>query len=401
MEAELHAGINRTVGKGLRVEKNTDLSTLIPLITEYIEAFETQSGTPEERQQEEVLSTRIQVFIRTNLNYDGNLQTPIGAKEFVSTSRKGALSNSQLLAEIAQLQTQSTERLVQAIKSTQPSLLSGVNWTPIVQGLTNVVITSLGGQPVSFPTSPAAPAAKTAVQAPGEAQGVIEQIKALESRLESRISTLESAITAMAQSQTQLTDVVTNTSSQLSSLAQALESFIKAQTSSKDPQGVNGGGTSSAPASPVLSGNVIKTKNGVKTTILEMEGQKASDVMAALHAENMKAIEQVEETKEHFCITGAGKFNLKNRIEELGFDPFLPPPSETENYPTEQTAMTTMKPIEKLEVEKETINFTKNIVCADLEALITPLGKNHVYMAAWYNGTKQNIFDITQWGMPV
>jgi hypothetical protein len=189
MEAELHAGINRTVGKGLRVEKNTDLSTLIPLITEYIENFETQSGTPEERQQEEVLSTRIQVFIRTNLNYDGNLQTPIGAKEFVSSSRKGDLSNTQLLAEISQLQTQSTEKLVQTIKSTQPSLLSGVNWTPIIQGITNVVISSLGGQPVSFPTTPAAPAAQSAVQGPVEVQGVIEQIKALESRLESRIST--------------------------------------------------------------------------------------------------------------------------------------------------------------------------------------------------------------------
>jgi hypothetical protein len=63
----------------------------------------------------------------------------------------------------------------------------------------------------------------------------------------------------MAKSQGQLTDVVTNTSSQLSSLAQTLETFIKAQTSSKDPQGINGGGTSSAPASPALYGNIIRS----------------------------------------------------------------------------------------------------------------------------------------------
>jgi DNA polymerase elongation subunit (family B) len=107
----------------------------------------------------------------------------------------------------------------------------------------------------------------------------------------------------MAKSQGQLTDVVTNTSSQLSSLAQTLETFIKAQTSSKDPQGINGGGTSSAPASPALYGNIIRSSNGVKTKIIE-ETQTAPVSMAALHAENMKPLEQVEETKEHFGIRG-------------------------------------------------------------------------------------------------
>lgn len=38
------------------------------------------------------------------------------------------------------------------------------------------------------------------------------------------------------------------------------------------------------------------------------------------------------------------------------------------------------------------------IVVGDLESLITPDGKNIVYMAAWYNGTTHKIFNISQWG---
>src|SRR5579859_2851147 len=37
------------------------------------------------------------------------------------------------------------------------------------------------------------------------------------------------------------------------------------------------------------------------------------------------------------------------------------------------------------------------IVTADLESLITKDGLNQVFMAAWYNGTKYNILDISQW----
>lgn len=46
-----------------------------------------------------------------------------------------------------------TSELVQAIKSNPtPTLLSGVNWTPILHGITNVIVSSLGGSPVSFPS---------------------------------------------------------------------------------------------------------------------------------------------------------------------------------------------------------------------------------------------------------
>jgi hypothetical protein len=43
-----------------------------------------------------------------------------------------------------------------------------------------------------------------------------------------------------------------------------------------------------------------------------------------------------------------------------------------------------------------TPDFKRRIVTADLEAIITPEGFNHVYMAAWYNGTQYSILNLTQ-----
>nr|YP_009228201.1 plasmid related DNA polymerase [Rhizophagus fasciculatus]AJK91332.1 plasmid related DNA polymerase [Rhizophagus fasciculatus] len=56
-----------------------------------------------------------------------------------------------------------------------------------------------------------------------------------------------------------------------------------------------------------------------------------------------------------------------------------------------------MPEIEVIPTNTKDLDFKTKIVTADLEALIPPNGKNHVYMAAWYNGTKQNVLDITKW----
>jgi hypothetical protein len=56
-----------------------------------------------------------------------------------------------------------------------------------------------------------------------------------------------------------------------------------------------------------------------------------------------------------------------------------------------------MPEIEVIPTHSKDLDFKTKIVTADLEALIPPNGKNHVYMAAWYNGSKQNVFDITKW----
>lgn len=97
-----------------------------------------------------------------------------------ATAEKLAILNSQLNQGFASLQTsqvESTRQIVEAIKSSPApvSPFSNVNWTPILQGIANVVITSLGGKQVEFSTP------TPAVQAPGEAQGVanIAQIKEL------------------------------------------------------------------------------------------------------------------------------------------------------------------------------------------------------------------------------
>lgn len=45
------------------------------------------------------------------------------------------------------------------------------------------------------------------------------------------------------------------------------------------------------------------------------------------------------------------------------------------------------------------LEFNSKIVTADFEALILPeTGENYLYMASWYNGTKINTFDISQFG---
>jgi len=62
IEVLLNSGQVRTVGQGFIVERTTNFEELTHQITSLIEAFETQSGTPEERQPEAVVSSLIKVF---------------------------------------------------------------------------------------------------------------------------------------------------------------------------------------------------------------------------------------------------------------------------------------------------------------------------------------------------
>ncbi|PKB96385.1 hypothetical protein RhiirA5_318971, partial [Rhizophagus irregularis] len=143
IEAQLKAGAIRTVGHGLRVDSSTNFEELEHLITGYIEGFETQSGTPEERQPEEVVSSLVKVFDRSNapnVNWENPLELPKGFKEpeapktrpsRKNTEEKLSVINSQintLQTTILTSQAESTKQIVEAIKSNQsspnPSLLS-------------------------------------------------------------------------------------------------------------------------------------------------------------------------------------------------------------------------------------------------------------------------------------
>jgi hypothetical protein len=55
-------------------------------------------------------------------------------------------------------------------------------------------------------------------------------------------------------------------------------------------------------------------------------------------------------------------------------------------------------PWPRLESKTPQESYGQNIVTADLEAIIDPNGNNKVYMAAWYNGSHYNIFDIKDYG---
>jgi hypothetical protein len=111
------------------------------------------------------------------------------------------------------------------------------------------------------------------------------------------------------------------TNSQVSSLTQALQAFIEAQTSSKNsPQGGNTeeGGSNGSSSTPTISASATPVGNP----------------MAALHVSNLEITNKVETTKEHFGISGAAKFNLNKRIEELGFNPFVAPPENKKDVET-------------------------------------------------------------------
>jgi hypothetical protein len=198
------------------------------------------------------------------VDWTNPLATPEGFKESNTspvskktspraTAEKLAILNSQLHQGFENLQSsqvESTNRLIEAIKSipTQSPLLSNVNWTPILHGITNVIVTSLGGKPVEFTTP------TSAVQAPGEAQGVanLSQVQELiDSRMTpliNRIDSLETSLKTLVASQTNLTNMVSSTSNTVSELTSTVNSFVQATntrfetvnellSSSKDPKG--------------------------------------------------------------------------------------------------------------------------------------------------------------------
>jgi uncharacterized protein YoxC len=72
-------------------------------------------------------------------------------------------------------------------------------------------------------------------------------------------------------------------------------------------------------------------------------------------------------------------------------------PPASDSTPSSQNSPPILPEIVSLKKVTKNPSFKDCIVTADLEAIITPEGNNEVYMAAWYNGTKYNIMDISQW----
>lgn len=257
LEVLLKNGSVKTVGKGFSIASYTDLSKIREMLEGYIENFETQSGTPEERQPEEVLSSLIRVFNRSDapaVNWKDPLALPYSEKSPApkarspkATAEKLAIMNSQMHELSSELKVGFKE-MVQAIKNipTQapaqtPSLLTGVNWAPIINGFANVLITNLGGQSVPTPTSPVAtPASQTPAEAPVVSQDLAqikELIKTEIAPLVNKVNNFESMLTRLTESQVStnnqisaLTESQTQLTSNLNALAQLMEAQIKASS---------------------------------------------------------------------------------------------------------------------------------------------------------------------------
>jgi hypothetical protein len=362
--------------------------TLAQQINAFIEGFETQSGIPEERQQQEVVASLIRVHVRS-YETPATLETPVGFKE--TNSRKGSLSNIALQANLITQINSMTDRLVTAIENipTQapnPNFLNGINWAPLVHGLVNVVITQLGGSPVSFPSPPAQAATPPATPASTQPSEVMikslinEALNPLETKVSSLEAALQNVVTSTSNQIVALTQNLNNLTNSTNAQISELISIVKSQVTPTSSGGnsnneSNGGGTSSAPATPTVQETAPK---GI-----------SSEEFSKLHAANLAAMENAEITT-----GGLNHPSIEQCVKNLGFDPLSPPPSEIK-----ENQLTVMPEIEVLLPEKEKPDLNNKIVTADLEALICPTtGKNIVYMAAWYNGEAENILDITQYG---
>lgn len=96
--------------------------------------------------------------------------------------------------------------------------------------------------------------------------------------LVNKVNNFESMLTRLAENTSsqiaELTSNVNSLATSTNTIAQTLDTFLKAQsqvtpTSSggNSNNESNGGGTSSAPATPILNGNIIRSSNGVKTRL--------------------------------------------------------------------------------------------------------------------------------------
>lgn len=283
------------MGRGFIVESTTNLDELRAMLEGYIENFETQSGTPEERQPEVVVSSLIKVMDRSNapaVNWNDPLALEPGFKEAQSTASKPrtspkataeklAILNSQISALSSELKSTiiSTNReLIEAIKSSsQPvsPLSSSINWTPIVQGLVQGVASSLGAT-INFPSQPSQVPSQPVSQTPaiptsGEVQNVSSQVSQIKELIKAEISPLVNKVNNLESMLTRLAETTNSQISQVSSTVETLARVVEAQITQKDPQGVNGGGSSSAPATPTaptVEEEIISPISGVgrKTT---------------------------------------------------------------------------------------------------------------------------------------
>ena len=235
---------------------------------------------------------------------------------------------------------ESNKAIVEAIKSTRtdPSPWGGVNWTPIVQGLATGFAQSLGAQ-VSFPTTPSPSATTPAAQTPGEVQELRKEIQ----QLTNTVNTLAQTVSNMSQQPVipdAIVQLINKQDQRLDRLESMFTQFMQAQIRNGSNNGSNDSGSTPASSTPLAPAapSVPPAPSGAPPVSPATQGMVQ---------------DQAKST----------------------------PPE-----------ITSAKPYEGV------LN-TETIVTADLEAIIMPDGSNKIYMAAWYNGKKSKIFDITQYAL--
>ncbi len=390
IEAILPNGKRRTVGKSFVITQGITLQELETFLTLFIETFEAQSGSGELEGFSESSLVRVHnitsapnpeahPFTSDPANIQWVKETKatqkaakkrsastIAIKDLESNLSSGFQELSQAMVESHSQIAQSFTQIIQAMQQSNVQILETIksqqqpptlNWTPLIQAVASA-IPAVVGVPVQTPTptptpapqtqtTPAAPASKdllTPAQVTPIAKG---QPPAETAMITNRMDKLESLITQ----QSKVLEIMSSTVSQLS-------------------QGFN-----------TLSDTV--SKQGSTISHLSQGFNTLSQIVAA----------------------SSGVPSKDSNSSNGSSTPPAPPqepdpsPSPSSNNIPKSSPPISLPEIGILRPVSDNQSFNSKIVTADLEAVIDPNGQNIVYMAAWYNGTDHNIFDISQWGI--
>nr|YP_008474718.1 truncated DNA polymerase [Glomus cerebriforme]AGJ98100.1 truncated DNA polymerase [Glomus cerebriforme] len=349
------------------------------------------------------------VKVRSTLTSPGTQPAPKSAKR---------PTTAQILETMQSSMQAQTNAIIEAIKNTpqptpSPSLLAGVDWTPILQAGVSALASTLGIQ-VSAPTPTPTPQ-PSAATAPGEVQttAINSRLDRMEDLISSQNEFFQDNLRTMNSTINEMQDVplhphatarVNALTSEVNSIREILASqgqAAQARTLETLAQGqaailamMQGGTPTSTPSnggtptSPPANGGTPPSSPSEGGTPTSPPTNAAT--MAMVEATGAAIGHPITyETQESIDARMAAKeaaWQAKLERESGGAPPVTPQPPEK--------ALPEITPSVPYESD---LDLSK-IVTADLESLILPDGSNKVYMAAWYNGKESKIFDITSYG---
>ncbi len=292
--------------------------------------------------------------------------SPTSATKKVYSKTTSSSQILQAMQTMQETQIAQTNAILEAIKTQQQS--PTLNWTPLIQAVATA-IPAVVGVPVSLatpnPVTPASPTTSTTPAAP------VSEIQAQLESLTSTVNTL--ALTQREQSKTleslsQGFNNLTNTVAQLSQGFNTLTQIVAAT------KGTPSNGSSTPPAAPSTPPSTPAAP-AAPSSPSTPASQSSEMLSGAADSNSYKPI----------------NFKLmddKGELVDASMHLNLIKPKGSRQLHSSAV-------IHAAKAFNKELN-PNSIVTADLESLITEEGLNRVFMAAWYNGIKFRVFDISQ-----